>query len=139
MGIVSDIPKETQCHSKLPDLLTFRIFPSFLPRWNLSLRFRSCIIDVSVATGLHNSAFWFVSFFNDFHMFQREVSLLTGEDYTFIWRFRTRKSQMRKNIRTFFFFQDLGYLTQYNMFCSNPLDWVPLGIWYQKAVTSQGV
>lgn len=50
---------ETQSHSKVPILWLSQSLCSPLP-CPLSLRCRSCIIDISRGTRLHNSVFWVV-------------------------------------------------------------------------------
>lgn len=44
-----------------------------------------CFIDVSIRTGLHNSAFWLFLIFFSPHILQRKVSLVRGENYTYLW------------------------------------------------------
>lgn len=54
---------ETQFYSRLPDPLALTLFlPSFL-QYLLSLRFRSCIVDVANGTGFHTLQFDWLHFF----------------------------------------------------------------------------
>ena len=60
------ISQQTPCSFGILDLFD----PSFL-QWFPSLRCKSCVIDVPVWTGLHNSVFWLVVVFhNGFHLLQ---------------------------------------------------------------------
>lgn len=61
------------------------LLPSLL-QWCQSLGCRSCFMDTSVATGIHNSAFWLaVVFCSGLHWLQREFSLSRGKGYTSLW------------------------------------------------------
>ena len=49
-------------HSKLPVPLALTIFLPSPLKWCLSLRCRSCVLDVSIGTGLHKSTFFVLIF-----------------------------------------------------------------------------
>lgn len=64
-------------HSKLLNFLAFFNLITFIMHWSLSLKCRSCPVDVSPGTGLPNSAFGsVVAFCNGLHLLQREVYLM---------------------------------------------------------------
>ena len=47
-------------HSWKAQILTLTVFLPLPLQQSLSRKYRSCVIDVSIGTGLHNSAFWLV-------------------------------------------------------------------------------
>ena len=54
--------ERTQSHGKPPDILALTVsLPSLLP-CSLSLRFKSCFVDVATRTGIHNSVFDWLQF-----------------------------------------------------------------------------
>lgn len=73
---------ETWSLSKVPDPVDLTVFLPLLQHWSLSLRCKSCIIDVSIywdEMWLHNYAIWFTLVFcNRLHLLQREVSWCRG-------------------------------------------------------------
>lgn len=63
-----------------PCSLAFTIFP--LMEWFLSLRSKSCIVAVSVRTGLYKSVFQLpVAFCNGLYLLKRDISLMMGKEY----------------------------------------------------------
>lgn len=63
-GVASDISRK---HNLTANFLLVWLLKSFFPTFifSLSLRCRSCVVAVSVGTGLYHSAFWTVVFFCD--------------------------------------------------------------------------
>ena len=79
MGVPSDIPKDTVSQQTpwSPDSYS-------LPQWSLTLRYRSCVVDVSVMTEFHNTVFWLVVvFYNGLHLLKDKL-LWLGEQITLI-------------------------------------------------------
>lgn len=78
MGVASDITRR-QSHSKLPDPLTLNDLSAPLSQCFLSLRCWGCFVVVSTGTGLY------ILISSDQHLLQRDVSLMSSEDYTYLW------------------------------------------------------
>ena len=79
-GIASEI---TRAHSlsTLPDTMAPTVFSLLLPQYILSLRCRSCVVNVSMGMESHSSDFLLVVVFcTGLHLLQREVSLVRSED-----------------------------------------------------------
>lgn len=74
-------------HSKLPGPLLLPLFHN-VPSLSCC---RVCLVFLyiytyHIETGFHNAAFWsVVTFCNVFHLLQRKVSLMRGEDHTYLW------------------------------------------------------
>lgn len=69
----------------LQNLLILEVLLAFLQS-RLDVAQMSCILDVSLETGIHNSAFWLVVvFYSGLHLLQREISLMKGKGYTDCW------------------------------------------------------
>lgn len=70
-GCVASAISRRQFHSKLPVPLA--------PQLSLDLRYKTCLSDVSVLIGFHNSAFWsVVNFFNDLLSVTKRSFLVEG-------------------------------------------------------------
>lgn len=85
LGIASDVTKR---HNLIASflilwLLTIFLLPLCNFPWALGV---GMFCRVSTGTGLHKSIFWLVVVsLNDLCLLQRVVSLMRGEDYTYLW------------------------------------------------------
>lgn len=84
MSIAPDIRK--QFHSKPHVPLALKVFLPHLLQYVQSLGYRHCMwCRLSPGTGFYHSVFLIVVVSNHLCLLQRDVSLVTGKDYTYAW------------------------------------------------------
>ena len=83
MDVASDVTR--RC--KLLDALPLTVIPTPFLQCSLSLRCRDALyMWLSIGNRLHKSVYWLVVVFcHGLHLLQREVSLMKGIDYTYLW------------------------------------------------------
>lgn len=73
-------------HNKFHNPLAFIVFLTPIPQCFPNLRCGSCLVDTSLVTGPHKSAFKLVVLlFNGLCLSQRELSFRRDEDYSCLW------------------------------------------------------
>lgn len=70
-----------------PCFLAFKFFVPFLSQCLLSLKYRGCVIDLTI--GVRHPTFWpLISPCNHLHMMENEGSWLMGERYTYLCKYK---------------------------------------------------